>query len=231
MSEHYRASCICSTQGFENVLWTADYYPEECPSDWRLAYFMNDFRALYLPWQAWCGNADQIKAIADEIADEIARDFELVIEWPPQDEIAGIESALVRLAPLEQHICAVVVLPNNFEHGMRDPLLDVYCQAIGALYTVHLDVDFADSVADFSGLEGRTGFVWHPDQSIEPCPRDGYLIVRLPCQDLRSIKATLIELKPLIDKNIRIGLFIEPAVQSVQRAMEVRTLIELMGLA
>lgn len=33
--------------------WNGDYYPDDLPSDWQLAYYANDFNAVLLPQSRW----------------------------------------------------------------------------------------------------------------------------------------------------------------------------------
>ena len=77
MSTGSHPRCICSTVGYQAQTWSKDYYPEDCPQAWQLAYFMNDFPGVYLPEDTW-PDAEQLSAITDELEGE----FMLVLEWP-----------------------------------------------------------------------------------------------------------------------------------------------------
>ncbi len=210
--------------GFEDPLWNDLYYPENCPEEWRLAYFMNDFGAVYLLSADWFGQETNIAEIAAELDDR----FELIIEWPPLTEEQNIKATLSVLAPLAQNIACIVINIDGVSTPQRKA---AYC-TIAARYTVNfysktLNVKAQKELAQTYGA----GFVWDPRQSQAPILAVGYQVVCLPCQSLRDIKSVLYRLRPCIEQNIRAGLFFEPAKQSVHRAMEVRTLTELMGLA
>ncbi len=210
--------------GFENPLWDDQYYPENCPEEWRLAYFMNDFGAVYLSCASWFGPEAKIAEIASEMDDR----FELIIEWPPLTDAQDIKTALSALAPLAQNIACIVV---NVDDNSTPERMAAY-SAISACYVINiysktLDIQTQKSLAQTCGA----GLVWDPRQSDAPSLPADYQVVFLPCQSLRDIKSVLHRLRPSIEKNIRAGLFFEPAKQSVHRAMEARTLTELMGLA
>ena len=219
-----RAQCICGTKGFENPLWNAQYFPENCPEEWRLAYYMNDFRVVYLPCTAWFESGAQITMIADEL-DET---FELVIEWPPITPGQDIETTLSRLAPLAKNISCIVLSIDDISRAA----LDTAYQAI----TKYYDINFCSKTMNAQAQEVlarqyETGFVWFPRQTKTWTLLVPYQVVCLPCPNLREMKSLLDQLRPAIERNTRVGLFFEPAEQSAGRALEVRTLIELMDLA
>jgi hypothetical protein len=210
--------------GFENPLWNAQYFPENCPEEWRLAYYMNDFRVVYLPCAAWFESGAQIAMLSDELDDA----FELVIEWPPLTHGQDIEATLSRLAPLAQNISCIVL---NVD-GISGAELNAAYQAIATYY----DINFCSNAMDIQAQEVlarqyETGFVWFPARTTTWALAAPYQVVRLPCQSLREMKPLLDQLRSVIEPNTRVGLFFEPAEQSAGRALEVRTLIELMGLA
>jgi hypothetical protein len=219
-----RAQCICSTVGFENPIWNAQYFPEECPEDWRLAYFMNDFRAVYLPCSAWFEATGQLEAIIDEMDER----FELIIEWPKPDSTGSIAAMLSRLVPLKPNISCVVVNVDD----LPSHLLDNTCRAISEHHTISLNSKLLDATEQNALRKRyRAALVWHPGLSEAPTATGDYQVVTLPCQGLRDIRPVLEQIRPLLDRGVRVGLFIEPAGESAKRAMEVRTLIELMELA
>ncbi len=210
--------------GFEHPAWNAQYYPENCPEEWRLAYFMNDFRALYLPGNTWNDPETQLDAIADEMDEG----FELVIEWPSPGGGQDIETTLSKLTPLRQNISCVVVDVD----GVSEPVLEATYHTIAQNYAINfrsstLDADAQETLA----RQHEAGFVWYPDQLEKPVIPVQYQVVCLPCQSLRDMKSVLTRLRPFLLQETRAGLFFEPAAQSVFRALEARTLIELMGLA
>lgn len=70
--------------GWNHPHWRGDFYPEDMPEDWLLAFYNSQFRCVYLPYETWS------KASDDEISDwvrETREGFLFVLEAPgSQDE-------------------------------------------------------------------------------------------------------------------------------------------------
>lgn len=218
------ARCVCSTLGYEHPLWNADYYPEQCPEEWRLAYFMNDFQAVYLRPDDWCREDEQLEAIAGELEDGR---FELVLEWPLIERSEQIRRLLDALKPVQGHIACMVLDADT----LSPALLREVCEGLGARFPVNFLAQTQEGRRAVCVQGREAGIVWTPSQGESLIPGDDYQVVRLPFRKLREIKPVLAQLRPLLDRNIRVGVFLEPHAQAPQRALEVRTLIELMGLA
>lgn len=224
MANYSPAQCLCSTTGFENPLWNERYYPRECPEEWRLAYFMNDFRAVYLRAVDWCRDEAQITAIADELDDG----FQLVLEWPAPGGELDTAAILSKMLPLQQNIACVVL---NIDLLASD-CLPTAIHAIAACYPLNLSSRKLDEAGRRAlSLQYSCGFVWCPQRLEALVPAPDYQVVVMPCSKLREIRSSLVELEAFLQQGVRVGLFILAAEQSAERALEVRTLIELMGLA
>lgn len=218
---------VASTIGFEQAQWNAHYYPEDCPEDWRFAYFMNDFRAVYLPADVWHGKPEAIQAMAEEL-DET---FELVLEWPYPHQ-GDIDAILHQLSPLERNIANIVFKLQSDGDGDGDTALKQAISAVSKHYAVSLNSDnLTNKTLIALAKQHHTNVVWHPNCSLKPALTGDYQVICLPCQRLRGITDILKTLKKLPINNTRIGLYIEPAPQSAQRAMACRDLIELLKLA
>lgn len=183
---------------------------------------MNDFRAVYLPADAWWNNPNVITQIADDLDEE----FDIVLEWP-RNHSESIDTMLTLISPLAQNIASIVFNAH--------PLSDRWTKAINAVaqtYSVAINSNQAtNSQLIELANQHKTSIVWHPAITDKPILSRRYQVVCLPCQDLRHIKVILDKLQDLLLDNIRVGLFFEPTTQSTQQAMETRDLIELLGLA
>ena len=218
-----RPQTVASTIGFEQAKWNQQYYPEECPPDWRIAYFINDFRAVYLAADMWVHNA----RFTEEIADEIDADFELVIEWPASitDET---DNLLSQLSLLKNNIASIICTVHEPHDQALHDTLETLSQ--------HYPISLYSSIVKDSGLialakQYQASVVWYPELNPAPLYSHGYQVVVLPCYELRTINTTLEKLSKLLKRGIRIGLFFEPAPQSPERAMQTRELIELLDMA
>lgn len=82
-SESPSAPCYAVLLGAEGWLhpgWAGEFYPDDLPEDWRLAYYNTQFRAVFLPYTAWSG------ATADEIrqwVEDTQPGFRFVLEPAP----------------------------------------------------------------------------------------------------------------------------------------------------
>lgn len=213
--------CIASTVGFEQPAWVAGYYPEECPQEWRLAYFMNDFRAVYLPSAAWYDKPQAIAAIAEELEG----DFELVLEWPPLESMKSVTSKLKQLSPLKEYVRAVVIANPGDNIDSRKEQIEI----IGEQYVVAMD-DHSLGVAD-NTITAQYTTHWQLMEQTEAANKSALMIIILPCLSIREIRSVVDKFKPCIERGTTVRLFFEPMPQSPERAIETRTLIELMGLA
>lgn len=187
-----------------------------------MAYFMNDFRAVYLPGEHWYGADGLLAAIAEEI-DE---DFELVLGWPAIGE-SQTEETLAALSLLKNNISCIVLDAD----ACSEQALDATCRVIGKHYSLNLAGRTLDTKRR-ERLHRRhgAGFVWRPGEALSPHLAAGYQVVLLPCLALREMKTVLDQLRPLQALNLAIGIFLAPAPETATRALEVRTVIELTGM-
>lgn len=59
--------------------WLGSFYPEGLPEDWMLAYYNTQFRAVFIPFQTWCGQS------AEDLArwvEDTQPAFRFVLEAP-----------------------------------------------------------------------------------------------------------------------------------------------------
>ncbi len=218
--------CVCSTVGFEREIWHEHYYPDECPPEWRIAYFMNDFRAVYLLESDWFENHQLIEAIAEELEEK----FELVLQWPPDVTPQTIDEVLQQLTPLEQNVACMVL-----QADAQSPAALKQCvQKLVRRYAVNFDCSLPVSAETLAtAKEYGIGFVWRGDDNTQHLMTGDYQLVVLPCPDLRQASAMLKRLQNAGREQAqpRIGIFLEASTHSPQRALELRTVIELMGMA
>jgi len=229
MSEHLPEDlrCSCSVMGFADPLWAADYYPAECPEDWHVAYFGNDFRSVYLCADEWAGNT----ALMASIAEEMEPGFDLVLQWPAGLDAAQSVAQLCELEPLQQLIACVVLNANG---GKLSALREII-QILNPHFVLNLDFPLNVKPQDkacFVALaaEFALGRVWYPQNSDAPFQACAYQVVKLACTDLREMTAVLQQLDKMLTESQRCGVFLQPAAQSPQRALELRTVIELMEI-
>ena len=216
--------CVCSTVGFERELWCEHYYPDACPQEWRIAYFMNDFKAVYLLASDWFENHQLIEMIAEELENE----FELVLQWPPDVTPQAIDKALEELVPLKQNIaCMVLQTDTQSLVSLKQRL-----QKFVGHYAVNFDCTRPVSAELLAiAKEYGAGFVWRGDEKTQNLMMGDYHLVVVPCPELRQASAMFKRLQNAGREQSRIGVFLEASAQSPQRALALRTVIELMEMA
>ena len=218
------ARCVCSTLGYQHPAWNAGYYPEDCPEEWRLAYFMNDFQAVYLPAENWSRTPGQLEAIAEELEDER---FELVLEWPDQQHYSRLQLFLDSLSSVNGHISCIVLDMD----ALPAAVLGDICDALNHRFPLAFRSRSQNTRQRSFARQQAAGFVWTPAEASALVPGGAYQVVRLPCLELREIKPVIQQLRPLLERGIRAGVFLDTHARAPQRALEVRAMMELMGLA
>jgi hypothetical protein len=74
------------TPRWESADWIGEFYPEDLPGHWRLAYYSNEFPSVLIPASRW------VSAGADEWADwvsDVPASFRIYLELSPQFRTGG----------------------------------------------------------------------------------------------------------------------------------------------
>ena len=223
LNEHAvdRQRCSCSVMGFEDPRWVSTYYPVECPEDWRVAYFCNDFHSVYLSAGDWVDK----ESLLDAMIEEIEPGFDLILEWPAEMSLSQQQTLCARLAPLEAYIACIVINPV----GVSLTALSEQLQLLTPLFPVNLEPLDNPQVTQLAQVSA-VGQVWHPGQDECPVSDCAYQVVSLPFSSLREITQVLKQLDQTLTGDQRGGVFLASAPHSTQRALETRTVIELMGM-
>ena len=85
------------------VGWQAPdpWFPEDLPEEWRLAYYANEYRAIWVPPAVWrTGRLPDVRAWREDVGE----DFRFVVEFDADLPAAVAEA----LAPLGEQLHAVV---------------------------------------------------------------------------------------------------------------------------
>ncbi|MEJ2575423.1 MAG: hypothetical protein P8106_01740 [Gammaproteobacteria bacterium] len=80
-------------RGWQRVPWAGDYYPEDLPVDWRLAYYANEADCVLLPVAVWAGRApDELAGWAGEVGER----FRFFLEGDEQTPSPAVLAAFGR---------------------------------------------------------------------------------------------------------------------------------------
>lgn len=109
---------LIGSRGWLHSGWQHNFYPDDLPQDWQLAYYSNEFSMVVIREQEWM----QIEDMAD-LQKECPEDFQFLIEWPVLALTENLFGQFIdRIQQLGRQ-CAGVIIP-----AQQEPLL-VRCRS------------------------------------------------------------------------------------------------------
>lgn len=75
--------------GWSHAEWATEFYPEDMPAEWQLAFYNTQYRCVYLERAAW---ADLVPQIWAQWAQETQEEFRFILEASGSD---GSDTAAV----------------------------------------------------------------------------------------------------------------------------------------
>lgn len=83
-------------RGWRHASWVGDFYPDDIPREWWLAYYSNEFEAVLVPWgYLQEADTDILQAWLDDTSDN----FGFFIELPLSASKTHVEMVLNTLGP------------------------------------------------------------------------------------------------------------------------------------
>lgn len=80
--------------GWQHDAWQDRFYPDDLPSDWRLGYYANEFKAVVVPVADWQGlTGADFEAWRDDVGEE----FRFFLELDATDPTCGVTEAAAAL--------------------------------------------------------------------------------------------------------------------------------------
>lgn len=93
--------------GWQYDQWDTQYYPEDLPAEWRLAYYGNEFPVVLIPESYW---HDSTQSVADWIEESEERPV-FIAELPSRRLLQGqdlsVDQWLEQLAPLRSRLIGI----------------------------------------------------------------------------------------------------------------------------
>ncbi len=107
--------------GWQHKYWVPSFYPEDCPEDWRLGFYANEFSSVMVPARCWPEDYD-----VEHWCEEVSPRFRFYLEYPPSGDAqvfashcAGFGSLLGGvICDADQAVdlpCPIYVLPDTEE--------------------------------------------------------------------------------------------------------------------
>lgn len=101
---------IVAAYGWSFPDWCGNFYPEDLPEDWRLAYYSNEFRAVVVPASAWSG--DDVLEV-ERWVEDTSEDFVFYLE------VVGVRTDWAKLAqtlrPLGDRLGGILLRPLDVD--------------------------------------------------------------------------------------------------------------------
>lgn len=211
------------TYGWDDPAWTARFYPEEMPADWRFCYYSNRLRSVVVPGATWA-EADA-RTLAQWVEDSDP-EFGLVLELPPALARPGaLDAVLARAAALKGQLCGWLWRPQASDVSALGDAID----RLKTLAPVCLDFAGENAEAESIRVGHGAGRCWRP--ALEPVPAaDGDLLICLATEGAPRAQRRLLEDISKWQGGYRVaGLYFEGANAAAQ-AEQARVLAELMGV-
>lgn len=79
MPQNPTYSCYLGAIGWEHTGWEGGFYPEDLPTEWRLAYYNNFFSCVYLTFAQWAGIP---ASVWRERLNDLQPQFRLILQTP-----------------------------------------------------------------------------------------------------------------------------------------------------
>ena len=77
---------LLGTVGWQRGDWLSEYYPEDLPSEWRLAYYANDCGCVPLGGEAWLGmDPETLRESLEEAEGRLVYFLEAPSRWGSQE--------------------------------------------------------------------------------------------------------------------------------------------------
>jgi hypothetical protein len=101
---------IVAAHGWAHTQWQGDFYPDDLPEDWYLAYYSNEFRAVVVPATAWARtDAVETERWMEDVADEFGFYLEvsdLLTDWARFADV---------IKPLGGQVQGIILRPEQLD--------------------------------------------------------------------------------------------------------------------
>ncbi|MCW8955359.1 MAG: hypothetical protein OQL09_00620 [Gammaproteobacteria bacterium] len=105
--------------GWQHQHWQNSFYPGDCPQDWRLGFYANEFTAVLVPAQYWPDDYD-----VEQWCEDVSSRFRFYLQYPPAVDAHWFARRCKDFGPLLAGVicdvdrdldlpCPVYVMPNT----------------------------------------------------------------------------------------------------------------------
>ena len=177
--------------GWLHQHWHEQFYPEDLPAEWQLAYYGNEFPVVLIREQEW-QQAGKVADWLEDTEDSPLFICELPLQGVISDAVNAAEPYLQKINQLGKRCLGIVCRVNN---EIRPDELGLLLEKCNELASTCVDVDEPHTEALQDMLRSQSvSLVWN--KVSEPKEVNGSLVVA----NLSSEELSLKDLRQLMDK-------------------------------
>ncbi len=214
---------LVGARGWDHPSWLGEFYPEDLPEDWRLAYYANAFRSVLVPAQVLVRVHES--AFAGWVED-VPAGFRFYLEVSTElvAAYAGESAPFVeRIGPLAALVGGVVLRPSDGRDDAGG--LRAWATALAGGFPVSLWPQ-AGIAASFPGV-GRS---WEPGQSPDfGGDRGCFGVVHSATPDPRELRAQVEAFMAWAGDCVQAMLCFRDAPHVPEQMTRARVIAELLG--
>lgn len=211
------------SRGWEYDQWGGTFYPDTLPAEWRLTYYSNEFRCVWVPFERWIRtDMDELVQWSEDVPPGFAFYFEFAGLGQGEIDARVLQTLSDMSTRLAEHFGGVLVPMSSADGGDINELVEVL-KALRDLGPVDVDWPRELSSSEYEAvLEAGAGLCWRP-RGIEPRAgaRVGILGRGQAGDGRRALSQTVGRFLEQAPERNDLTLFFEgdpPAVESMQDA-------------
>jgi hypothetical protein len=105
--ENNSPALLIAARGWQHEHWDNQYYPDDLPGDWQLAFYGNEFHAVVVPAASWMAASPQdVQQWLDDVDDE----FRFYLELP---ETLVVASDVEKAGILKDHFAGFLLMAGS----------------------------------------------------------------------------------------------------------------------
>lgn len=166
---------IVAAYGWSFPDWCGNFYPEDLPEDWRLAYYSNEFRAVVVPASAWSG--DDVLEV-ERWVEDTSEDFVFYLE------VVGVRTDWAKLAqtlrPLGDRLGGILLRPLDVDPDLA--MIASELEAAVAVAPIALLLPEKRQPSEVGRLllqQLKVSLCWNVGEGTPPWTQGGFAVARV----------------------------------------------------
>lgn len=166
---------IVAARGWSHSDWCGDFYPDDLPEDWQLAYYSNEFRAVLVPAMAFSG-IDPLEV--ERWVEDASEDFGFCLEVT--DLLTDWDAFALAAKPLGEHLQGILLRPQEVDAdlAMIASCLDAATEVAPVCVLLPDGVTLSDSGRSLLAQHG-VELCWNTDEGEPGWRGGGFMVARV----------------------------------------------------